>query len=290
MNGIYWLASYPKSGNTWMRIFLANYLDGGHQPISINELSTSLAADRSIFDEETGLESSLLSSDESMRLRPFLYERLSVGSEENRYLKIHDACIEAFCGMPVTSIKGTAGALYIIRNPLDVAVSWADFNRKTIDQAISDLGNKDFTLCGKSKRAVKQLLQPLHSWSGHVESWADNPWSPVEIIRYEDMKSDPASTFFRVVDFLNLPFDESRLQKAIAHSEFGKLKKQEQQMSFRESSPFAPVFFRNGDAGGWRKTLTTEQVGRVVEEHKTVMQRFGYLNDAIEWLNGVNTA
>lgn len=289
MSRIFWLASYPKSGNTWMRIFLENYRHGKKRPIGINELSTPLAAFRSIFDDITGLESSLLTQEESMRLRPFLYERMAGEIEENRYLKIHDACIEAFPGMPITSIKGTAGAIYIIRNPLDVAISWAAFNKVSIDNAINDMGNKNFALCGKLVRAENQLFQPLLTWSGHVESWVDNPWFPVEVIRYEDMQSVSAATFCRAVKFLNLSVDKERLRESIDSSDFHELKKQEQQAPFRESSPFAEAFFRQGKVGGWKNILTAEQVARIVEDHEPVMERFGYLEHALAWLSIAGT-
>ncbi|MEJ2083836.1 MAG: sulfotransferase, partial [Acidobacteriota bacterium] len=38
MTGIVWLASYPKSGNTWLRAFLMNFLDPGKRPVDINQL------------------------------------------------------------------------------------------------------------------------------------------------------------------------------------------------------------------------------------------------------------
>ncbi|HJX72016.1 MAG TPA: hypothetical protein VJ346_08695, partial [Bacteroidales bacterium] len=68
---IVWLASYPKSGNTWFRIFLTNLLNHTNEPVDINNLYPStIASSRSLFDEATGLESSDLTLDEIELLRP----------------------------------------------------------------------------------------------------------------------------------------------------------------------------------------------------------------------------
>ncbi len=72
---IVWLASYPKSGNTWMRAFLSNYLADGDKPVDINSLDTGgpIASARTIFDEAVGVEASDLTQDEIERYRPRVY-------------------------------------------------------------------------------------------------------------------------------------------------------------------------------------------------------------------------
>lgn len=286
MKGIFWLASYPKSGNTWMRIFLRNYLRNEEQPADINDNNGSkgIASDRSVFDQVSGLESSLLTEGEIAPLRPLVYERISVNEDKDVYIKIHDACTLVTPELPITSIKGTKGTLYILRNPLDVAISWAHFINKNVDDAIARLEKEDYALSENKDSAGNQLFQQLFSWSRHVESWVGAPWFPVEVVRYEEMKANPFAAFGRVVRFLGLPFEEKRLEKAIAFSSFNELKRQEEQYSFREKPCYTEHFFRKGEAGGWKNVLTVEQVRRVIAVHERVMSRFGYLDDAKAWL------
>ena len=92
MNGIIWLASYPKSGNTWFRGFLTNLLRDADTPASINELErTPIASARGVFDNNMGFEASDMTADEIDRLRPELYIHLAENAKEPLFMKIHDA-------------------------------------------------------------------------------------------------------------------------------------------------------------------------------------------------------
>jgi len=91
-SGIIWLASYPKSGNIWLWIFLTNLRRDGEEPVNINELDGGpIASARALFDEATGIESSDLTPEEIDRLRPGVYEQLATGANETLFLKVHDA-------------------------------------------------------------------------------------------------------------------------------------------------------------------------------------------------------
>lgn len=174
--------------------------------------------------------------------------------------------------------------MYILRNPLDVAISWAHFININLDNSIAGLGKENYALVKKKDRAYNQLPQRLFSWSKHVESWVDARWFPVEVVCYEDMKAHPFATFGRVVRFFELPFEERRFEKAIAFSNFNELKRQEELHPFKEKCYHTGRFFRKGEAGGWKNVLTVGQVRRVVADHEKVMSRFGYLDDAKAWL------
>src|ERR1700691_997320 len=92
MNRIVWLASYPKSGNTWLRAFLCNFERGGDIPASINELNNGIiSSDRSMADNALGVECSDLTPREIDLVRPAIYQRIAEQSPETLYLKTHDA-------------------------------------------------------------------------------------------------------------------------------------------------------------------------------------------------------
>ncbi len=89
MRNIIWLASYPKSGNTWFRVFLTNLLWGGGEPVEINKLMrTPVAGARDLFDETVGINASDLSHDEVDRFRPDLYRYLSDQAKQRRFFKM----------------------------------------------------------------------------------------------------------------------------------------------------------------------------------------------------------
>lgn len=281
MKRIYWLASFPKSGNTWFRIFLKNYLLDGKEPFNINESLQNLpiASSRETFDTFTGLESALMTQEEIERLQPAAFEHIARVSTETHYIKIHDACNEVMPGLPIVSVEGTEKALYILRNPLDVAISFADHFGCGIDESISLIGDKNLAHCAEKDKSGKQLRHRLNNWSDHVASWVDAPWFPVEVLRYEEMKEYPFAAFGRAIRFLEIPCDEERLKKAILFSDFNELKKQEREKGFKQKSPFSTNgFFRKGEIGQWKEILTQEHIRRIVHDHGSVMRRFGYLD------------
>ena len=147
MNGIIWLASYPKSGNTWFRVFLTNLRGEEGGPANINKLhSAPIASARGIFDDEAGVEASDLTPDEIDRLRPEIYTHLAKQAEETLFMKVHDACTSNDKNLPLFPEEATAGAIYIIRNPLDVVVSFADHSGWDYDKAILRMADEKFAL------------------------------------------------------------------------------------------------------------------------------------------------
>jgi aryl sulfotransferase len=280
MSGIIWLASYPKSGNTWFRIFLTNLLRDSDTPASINELEkTPIASAREIFDQNIGFDSSDLSADEIDRLRPELYCFMAEEAKEPLFMKIHDAYIEVADNTPLIPQEATVCAIYFVRNPLDVAVSFAHHNGTDYDTAITNMANDVFTFCGKSKRLHKQLRQKLLTWSDHVLSWADAAPFPVCLLRYEDMKVKPLETFRRAVQFAGLHHSDTQIEKALAFSKFEVVQQQEESEGFQEKSAVSNCFFRKGESGSWREELSQNQVARIIRDHGEVMRRFGYLNE-----------
>ncbi|MGZ8915410.1 MAG: sulfotransferase domain-containing protein [Methylobacter sp.] len=279
MGGIYWLSSYPKSGNTWFRTFLQNLLEDGKQPVDINDLATgNIASGRGWLDEVLGFDTAELDPDEVERLRPEVY-RWSLRDEKIGYHKIHDAYTYTTSGEPLVSREATLGALYILRNPLDVAPSFANHNHCSIDDAIARMGEDEHTLCRSRKGLPNQVRQKLLTWSEHVLSWADAPGLNRRVIRYEDMLNDPVTTFTEAARFLHLPDDSARVEKAIRFSEFKELAQQEEEKGFKECPLKTARFFRQGKSGGWRDKLTPAQVERIVADHGEVMRRFGYLDE-----------
>lgn len=276
-SGIYWLASYPKSGNTWFRAFLANLHANGEEPVDINELNTGvIASARGWLDEVLGFDTAELTPDEVERLRPNVY-RWHLKINGFGYHKIHDAYTLTVDGEPVVSRDATLGAIYIIRNPLDVAPSAANHWHCSLADAVDRLCETKMAMCNTRKALTDQVRQRMGSWSEHVLSWVEAPNLNIEILRYEDMLENPQETFTRAANFLNLPTEPERIAKAIQFSDFKELARQEAEKGFRERPRHTGQFFRQGHSGDGKAKLTPEQIERLTTAHSEVMQRFGYL-------------
>jgi hypothetical protein len=281
MNKIYWLASYPKSGNTWVRIFLTNYLGEEERPADINHLKGGpIASDREVFDRWAGVEASDLTLDEIADLRPHVYHQMAVHINHPLYIKVHDACTRNSEGDLLFPPDVTGGVLYLIRNPLDVAVSYAHHAGRTLEKTVEGMCEPNGYMFEKPERLSPQLPQRLLSWGAHVRSWVDESGMPVTVIRYEDMLAQPEGSFGLIVNALELNLDHERFSKAIMFSRFAGIRDQERQAGFKEKTMRADApFFRQGRAGNWRSELIPELAERIIVTQRDVMQRFGYLDD-----------
>lgn len=271
-----WLASYPKSGNTWLRIFLTNYLHNSDQPANINDLFiNSSSSDRVLFDALSGFDSADLSFDEIDLNRPMIYDKIKHHSDFCFY-KAHDAYTYLPNKQPLLGSSEDQCTIYLIRHPCDVAVSFAYHSGKhSFDEIIAKMSEPSYSLSSQSNQFNLQLRQKLLTWSEHVLSWYKAP-IPKIIIRYEDMVTSTIETFQRVIQFLHLPEDLSRIKRAVDFSQFETLQKQEEKIGFKEKAHTAEKFFRLGQMGAYKNFLTKNQIQRIVQDHGLVMQQFGY--------------
>lgn len=280
MNKIYWLASYPKSGNTWVRVFLTNALKDGDQPADINHLKGGpIASDREVFDRWAGVEASDLPFEEIANLRPQVYRQMARHVDHPMYIKVHDACTRNTEGELLFPPDVTAAVVYLIRNPLDVAVSYAHHGGRTLERTVDAMCDPKGVVYEIPGRMALQLPQRLLSWSEHVRSWVDGSGMHVRVIRYEDMLTEPEVAFDGIARVLHLDLDAQRFSNALALSRFELIQEQELRDGFREKHIRADApFFREGRAGTWRDELPDDLADRILASQGDVMGRFGYLD------------
>lgn len=283
-----WLASYPKSGNTWFRILVANLWSKLDTPIDINLIHStdSIASGRNPFDRQTLIDSALLTDDEIDRLRPAAYAYAAAGNTladpddpcfPVRFVKVHDAYTRNDLGEAVMGgAAGAVGAILFVRDPRDVAASFAHHMRCPIDVAIDRMADADFCFAAAADRIDRQFRQRLLSWSGFMRSWLDQRDIPVHLVRYEDLLSDTAATARAALAFAGIEPDPVQLDQAIAFASIGELQRQEAQHGFREAPRDVRGFFRRGVAGGWRDELHPHQIARIERDHGPMMDRLGY--------------
>ncbi len=279
MRNVVWIASYPKSGNTWFRVFLNNLLGDRTHPLDINQLGKTIpfASNRHMFDEILGIDTSLLSFEEIQRLRPEVYRFISRKSKETVILKIHDAYTFTDKDTPLVPADITYGAIYIIRNPLDITVSFANHSGITIDQSILQMNDEFFCLSDAPGRMHFQLRQRLLSWSGHVSSWTNAEDLNLHVIKYENMRNNPLETFTQAVKFMGLSKNRAQIERALKFSDIKELRRQEQEKGFTEKSPWCESFFNKGETGYWKELLTKKQAQTIINAHKDVMKQYNYL-------------
>lgn len=277
MGNILWLASYPKSGNTWVRAFLANLVADRVAPLKPSDLSEYGEAEASAgrYTELSGRASTTLVAEELAALRMSIHATLAQRARGTQLVKTHNFN-GSFEGHPLINWQVSAGAIYVVRNPLDVVVSMTHHFGLSMDEAIERLGD-DRAASINDEAFVSDFIC---SWSTHVKSWADmakQAPGKVIVLRYEDLLDKPAKHFAKAARLIGLGQDKARMQRAISNTEFRTLAALEKQHGFVEAVDEKTRFFRRGCANQWREALNRQQVQRIVDDHREQMRRFKYI-------------
>ncbi len=274
MGSIIWLASYPKSGNTWMRVFLNNYLSGPNHGADLDNLDVLTLGGSSKTNYAPVAKQSVenLSDSETMALTPAAHHYMASRQPGPVFVKTHNIRAPQL-GIPMITPEVTSAAVYIVRNPLDVVISVADHYGMTLDKAVDFLENVN----ANTAEDEKMVRQVFSTWSNHVQSWTEGTSFPVEVIRYEDMLSHPTASFKKVLNLVRVKPDTVSLKKAIKLSSFKVLQNKERKSGFSERSRYSEAFFRRGTAGQWKQTLNSDQVKRIIEAHYDQMKKLDYI-------------
>ncbi|MBL8706603.1 MAG: sulfotransferase domain-containing protein [Rhodospirillales bacterium] len=277
MGGIVWLASYPKSGNTWMRAFLHNLLTNAKKPVEPNYLDKFTLGNKSAgwYRPYAGNKPlSELTPEELAKYRPLVHRDFTRTSPDSVFVKTHAYLGADDVGVPLITMEYTAGAIYIVRNPLDVCISMTHHFGCSIDDAIDYLGFVRNSMGGGDDESI---MEPVSTWSIHVKSWTGQPNPRLIAVRYEDMLDQPRIAFGNVCRFLGIVPPPERLERAIKFSSFEMLRKMEDEKGFKERSDNAERFFREGRKEQWREKLSPAQVQKLVDAHREQMARFNYV-------------
>jgi hypothetical protein len=184
-SGLVWLASYPKSGNTWTRAFLSNLasiIDGAKERLDVNSIGRFTIGEN-FTQFYTGRLGFAPTGSEEHR-KQIAAVRHAVQQEEIAdkfegliFVKTHNALV-IDRGHSIINFAVTSGAIYIVRNPLDVAISLSHHINKTIDEAIETMASVAETPVNE-----KRVHEIWDSWSNHVSSWTRKPHQAIYVMR-----------------------------------------------------------------------------------------------------------
>jgi hypothetical protein len=276
--GIVWIASYPKSGNTWMRVYLyhlTRIMRG--EPQAENDLhqldksSTYEARLYTLFEEFLNKPLATASEQEVHQVRTKVQTAIAQRTPGLALVKTHNV-MGQMNGAPVIDLRVSAGTIYIVRDPRDIAVSLADQLGGSIDEAIRILGTSGY----RTRNTAEAAYEIWGSWTEHTFGWTVRPHEAVMVVRYEDMAAQPIDTFSAAAAHLRQTPTMDQIKEAVALSSFDNMRKLEEESDFRERPHTASRFFREGKTGAWREKLTPSQAQQIVDAHGEQMEKFGY--------------
>jgi hypothetical protein len=279
--GLVWIASYPKSGNTWVRIFLYHMTRqlGGHARTdhdldNINRASGYEARLIGLFEEIIGKPFAEMRREEVASARMQVHEQVVRRSPNIALLKTHNY-LGTIAGHPLINLDVSAGAIYIVRDPRDVVLSLADHHGAAIDQTIEIMGKSGHA----NDNREDAVFEAWGSWSENVQGWTMVPDEASLVVRYEDLLAEPHKNFTSIARHLRQQPTEEQINEAVALSTFKELASQEAENGFSERSRNAERFFRVGQSGQWKDALSDVQVARIEDDHREQMTKFGYITN-----------
>lgn len=267
-----WVASYPKSGNTWTRLVSRVYSYG--RP-DLDKLGRAGDLQMNIYHNVSPLPVSQLGLMAEVQLRPAAMLQLAVNMHPKTHLiKSHNACI-AYQGVDLFHPQWTDTVINVVRDPRDIAPSLAEHFGLELEEAVEFMGEE------KVIGSDEGLHHFLATWSKHVQSWLtateQDVWD-VHVVRYEDMQEAPIEAFGGVMEaVLGHEPDEKRLRDAVETCEFDRLQEIEEEHGFPEQSNEADRFFRRGESGAWRDELPGPLARKIEDEHGRMMEELDYI-------------
>ena len=282
---IIWLASYPKSGNTYVRAFLSAYYFSENGQFDFSQISN---IDQ--FPHEKFFKQKVNSISEASK------QWVPIQSEINKDKKIRFFKTHSFLGNyqnnEFTSPETTLGAVYIVRDPRNVLTSLKNHYSFDDDKALEMITDKSRSLM--SNNGSHASLNFISSWAENYLSWfKDNRFRRL-FIKYEDLITNKYETFRDIIVFTNTLMNrvegvnKSKLQKAIETTNFNVLKKKEinetfdgSQSSFKNWRKFHSenknLFFNLGPENNWEKILKSKISNKIEINFEKEMKKLGYL-------------
>ena len=279
---IIWIASYPKSGNNWLRSLLASYYYSKNGEFDFKLLER--------IKQFPKVEDFINDPDDYPTLESTSKNWISKQTEINndqklKFLKTHNAICN-INGNSFTDAKNSLGGIYIVRDPRNIITSIANHYQININEALEFMNNERRYLY--QKIGTRYLaFSPLFSWSKHIESWTSCKLFPVLVIRYEDLHSATFQTFQKVINFIkdisktHISFDREKAKRSINSCDFDKLKNLEKKEGFKEAmikkdKSGTISFFNLGKDNDYRKLLNTKILEKINNIYKDKLFELNY--------------
>jgi hypothetical protein len=274
MRRIHWIASYPKSGNTWVRAIVDRIVHP-ERAFDINALGKTAPSFSGLTQEFVQRNEIRLSGSAPGEVRRWwtpVQREICETSDHEVFLKTHNVAAKFDSG-PFPDPGSTASAIYILRDPRDVALSYAWHYKMTLGLAV-------VALCTSSAFNIKQealgLTELLMSWGEHVLGWTSLKRCPLLVLRYEDLLADPTAGVRQIGKFLDRPLSADQVAAIVAATAFDEMRGQERARGFNESVR-PDGFFRAGTSDQWRDIDDESVFQPLLDKNARIMRKHGYL-------------
>ena len=279
---IIWISSYPKSGNTYIRSFLAAYYYSNNGKFQFDDLLK--------MEQFPNLKYSKFKT-KSMEetSKNWIYNQKSFFDKEKlNFVKTHNTLVE-YKGNKFTTKNETLAAIYIVRDPRNLITSFVNHYSLTYEQAINFMIDENSSLIEKTADGDHSSFTYINTWSNHYKSWKNNKEFKTLFIKYEDLENKKEETFLTIINFLNNvnnnseKIDDKKFKTSIKSTNFVNLKNKEKNEGFYESVVSKKTgkkinFFNLGFNNRWEKILDRNTINKMNHIFKSDLEQLGYEN------------
>ena len=283
---IIWIASYPKSGNTWVRALLSYYFFSKEKNFNFDILKH--IPNFNIGDyvsENTKFPSNIDYADKALETQKFICQKFKM----NTFFKTHSALIKIKKDY-FTDKSVSLGCIYVVRDPRNVISSYKNFENLDYQEMFKIMKDENSFLHSNKNTQNKLKIKGMElisSWSQNYNSWVKNQQGiPICLVKYEDLIDNTLLELEKMFEFIkklnaekNTSFDLDRGKTAILETSFNNLKQLEEKFGFSEKDEKnrTHAFFNQGKLNDWHSILSKEIKENIETSFYKEMKELGYL-------------
>ena len=282
---IFWITSYPKSGNTWLRILLSSYYftkDGFYDESVLKNIDQF--PQKKFFDE-FNYDPRVVTD----TIKFWIKAQEKINQDKKlRFFKTHNA-FGALNNFHFTNKNNSIGCVYVVRDPRNVITSLKNFYEMNDDQAFKWITNKNQYIydVNKFEKDGYSDFQFISSWDTNFESWKVQKKIPIKIIRYEDLLNQTFKIVSEVITFINQTtnnnekINKNKIKNAVNSSSFSKLQDKEKNEGFSEAPKSKGgdkkiPFFNLGPKNNWKIILNDDLKDKLNNIFKKKLEELSY--------------
>ena len=285
---IIWLASYPKSGNTWLRVFIISLLLKDNNEISLKHLEGIKQFPTNYHYKNFKITRADLGNLNEVCKYWIDAQKFINSDKKIRFFKTHNALFKLDNNI-FTNEENTLGVIHIVRDPRNVLTSVNNhFHHKTFEESKNFIMDDRKGIFNKSKiekENIFTLPQVIGSWRTHYQSWKLIKKNYL-LVKYENLIDNPEFEFKKIANYLEpllkVKFNNENISRAIKLSSFDRLKKIEEKEGFVESvknieTGKKETFFNLGPKNDWKNILDKNISDEISKKFEPEMRELGYV-------------
>ena len=278
---IIWLASYPKSGSTFLRSLISSYVYSESGTFDFKLLKNIKQFPTNEFFENLGIDV----GNKNQVSKNYINAQIEINKKSRiTFLKTHSSFCKMFNRYNFTDLQNTLGVIYIVRDPRNVATSFAHHNSKSVKDTVDIMINSLAT-----GNEANQVETYLGSWNFNYNSWKVFKSSNIyHLLKYEDLIFNTKNSFKQVLNFINnnlkfpISIDDRKVEKVIDETKFSKMRDLEKKVGFDEAkindnTGKVVPFFNLGPKNNWKKNLDVDLSSKIQEAFREEMIELNYL-------------